>query len=148
MKNRQQSEPFKKEKKKPVPAVSCSPSAALCNKICFSAPSLEELALSGAVEGDREEQGRLHLCLFLPLLPSLAAVCHLKTKSTGAIFCDATSSNLLKPTLSPHRYVLWVSCKMSPKGSCIWTLGPQLLWLFWESLESLGQEAWLATAGY
>lgn len=112
-----------------VPAVSCSPSAALHNKICFSAHSLEELALSRAVEGDGEEQGRLHLCPFFPLLPSLAAVRYLKTKSTGAIFCDVTSSNLLKPKLTPHRYILWVSCKMSLKGSCIWTLGPQLLLL-------------------
>lgn len=129
-KNEQQSWPFKKEKKKKmVPAVSRSPSAALHNKICFSAHSLEELALSEAVEGDREEPGRLHLCPFFPLLPSLAAVCPLKTKSTGAIFCDAASSNLLKPTLTPHRYILWVRCKMSLKGSCIWTLGPQLLLL-------------------
>lgn len=112
-----------------VPAVSRSPSAALHNKICFSAHSLEELALSEAVEGDGEEPGRLHLCPFFPLLPSLAAVCPLKTKSTGAIFGDAASSNLLKPTLTPHRYILWVRCKMSLKGSCIWTLGPQLLLL-------------------
>lgn len=57
--------------------------------------------------------------------------------STGPSDCTVSSNvDILRKTQDlSGEHLWWFECGMLPRGSCVWTLGPQVMVAFWKAVE-------------